>query len=206
MKHKITTTKTKDQAETVLECEFEDAAIAGLISLEQAGLQWDRWKRRYVYNALGLTAQKDDKTFTFRTYQENAELPLQEIAQALEAQEAQYLPIMRYFNARAKVFNENLKAYYEELDKRLNALEYQMKDLGNHCRNNDERITGLAETAQDLRFQLNNHCDKVGELDEEVTALQKLYEGLRGLFFQHIKQRFHFSRREEKNQPTEMIC
>ena len=191
MKHKITTTKTEDGVQTVMECEFEDAAIAELIDLERAMAQWER--QDSASESLRLTAKKDDKTLTFRVHQ-SAGLPLQEIASVLEEQEAQYLPAMRYFNSRAKRFNENMREWRNELNQRLNGLEYDVKQIHRWKDAADKEMCDMARKIQDLKWQLNNHSDKVGELDEEVTALEKLYEGLRGMFIKHAEQRFHFHR------------
>jgi len=207
MEHKITTQVIDEKWEQWMTCEFPNEVIATLVLQDSSYKMW--WGDKVIlsdrdgYIEERMAAKVEQKGKLVEVYCSDAcawdydhevnRTHLEALAQRWEAQEDQYLPIMQYFEAHVKgAMNEWAKRNAD----RVADLQMTTSDL-------DSRLSNLAQEVQDLQFQLNNHCDKVGELDEEMTALQKLYEGLHRLFFQHVKQRFHFSRRGEKNQPKE---
>jgi len=128
-------------------------------------LLFDGWRREYDYNSLRFTARKENRTWIFTAYQEDAEQPLIELAQSLAEQEAKYLPTMRYFNAHALAFNENLKAELDKIYKRLSEMGNEIHDLKRREISNWDRASESSEAIATLRAQFD---ERIRALEDQV--------------------------------------
>lgn len=191
MNHEITLTQTDDQWKQVMVCKFANATIAELV-LEDTNTKTAAYGQIYlVDNATKLERDQSVVTVTCRygdgyfacwTPDPNTNREkLEELAQTWQEQEQTLLPIMRYFEAGAKGYNDRFRRWIDKRDKELANLEHQI-----------EEIERKLKAHQDYSEETNQ--DILDSLEMDFNQIERLWEALS----QHQQSRFHFLERRPK--------